>query len=397
MSIETPHNRSRYLAAAVGLRARAGLGLLVWLTLFGVEPLQAIAQHTVQDVRFQSKRDSTRVVIHTDHPVKYTIGRLRQPDRLYLDLLKTRRAPGWNPTQYAVDDARVRAIRMAQHRTGVMRIVLDLNPIHDYAVFSLRSPHRIVIDVQGEPGPAPPTAESKPPIVEPTVVPTIVIDPGHGGKDPGAIGKRGLKEKDVVLKVALALRDLIRQKLPAYPVILTREKDVFIPLEKRAKMANDQDAGVFLSIHANASKRGQARGIETWYLSFAVNNERAKRIAARENNMSSSQLSELQLILRDLHQTDRINQSALLAGMTQTALVTHINKHYTKLPNRGVEGAPFMVLHRTDMPSVLVEVGFLSNLAEEKLLRKRAYQNALAEGLFHGIRDFLQKSVVQAE
>jgi N-acetylmuramoyl-L-alanine amidase len=225
----------------------------------------------------------------------------------------------------------------------------------------------------------------------------LVIDPGHGGKDPGAVGPGGLQEKHVVLQVAKELRQIIRQKLPQYRVIMTREDDVYVPLTDRAKIANTHQADAFISIHANASDRRKVRGIETWYLSFAANSERAQRIAARENNMSTHQLSALEHILRDLQETDRINQSALLAGMTQASLVRHVERHNSAAPNRGVDGAPFMVLLRTNMPSVLVEIGFVSNPKEAKQLRNRAYQKALAQGIFAGIHEFLGKSVTLAE
>jgi N-acetylmuramoyl-L-alanine amidase len=223
-----------------------------------------------------------------------------------------------------------------------------------------------------------------------------VIDPGHGGKDPGAIGRRGLREKHVVLEIAKALHQIIRQRLPEYRVIMTRERDRFVSLGKRAHIANKHRARVFISIHANASPNRTARGIETWYLSFAAN-ERAKRIAARENNMSTGGLSELERILLDLRETERINQSAILAGITQTELVKRAKAHYQHLPSRGVEGAPFIVLLNTSMPSILVEVAFVSNKYDERLLRRRSYQRTLAEGIFRGIHKYLANTMVRAE
>jgi N-acetylmuramoyl-L-alanine amidase len=178
---------------------------------------------------------------------------------------------------------------------------------------------------------------------------------------------------------------------------MTREDDVYVPLAARAKIANTHQAVVLISLHANASARRQVRGIETWYLSVAANSKRAQLIAARENNMSTRQLSELEAILHDLEETGRINQSALLAGMTQASLVRHIGRRNSAVPNRGVDGAPFMVLLHTNMPSVLVEMGFVSNPKEAKQLRNRAYQKALAQGIFEGVHEFLHKSVTQAE
>jgi N-acetylmuramoyl-L-alanine amidase len=224
-------------------------------------------------------------------------------------------------------------------------------------------------------------------------MPIICIDPGHGGHDPGALGPTGLAEKTVVLQVAQELQQLIQQEMPQYRVVLTRDRDVFVPLAERARMANEQQAHVFISIHANSSPHREASGIETWYLSFAAS-ARAKKIAARENMMSEPQLSTLERILRALHETDRINQSAVLAQSTQNALAEHMAAHYPGVIRRGVEGAPFAVLYRTMMPSILVETAFISNPQEEARLRTAQYQRALARGILRGLRQFLQAPVM---
>ncbi len=386
---------------------------------------QAEPPHIIKEVRFRSEPATTRVVIETNGALRYAVGRLPKPERLYIDLLQARLASGWQKTQLSVRDDRLSAIRVAQNQRGVVRVVLDIKRIKTYKVFSLKKPYRIVIDLQGnEPSKPPPAQVRRPTAPKPTPAtktarvpkpspparppkstpspksgsrPTIVIDPGHGGKDPGALGSNGLQEKTIVLDVSKALRRLIRKHLPRYRVIMTRDKDVFVPLTERTKLANDSNAVVFLSIHANASKRHKVQGIETWYFSFEAKTERAQRIAARENNMSSHQFSELERILRDLHETDRINQSALLAGATQKALVNTLSERFKAIPDRGVDGAPFLVLLRTEMPSILVEIGFVSNKKEAKRLRRQAYQKALAQGIFEGLRTFLSKSVMKTE
>jgi len=411
----------RHPPCDVPARAVAAWVLLLFtmllMPLFG----HGATQQTVEAVRFRSKTHATRVVIETNGAVRYATGRLSQPERLYIDLRQARLAVGFSERTLQVDDDRLRAIRIAQHRRGVVRIVLDLQTVLHYSVFTLPTPYRIVIDLEDRTAApvAKPTAKStsKPttkPVAKSTKKPAskpqaksaakpprqplvLVIDPGHGGKDPGAIGSGGLQEKQVVLQVAKELRKIIRRNLPQYRVVMTREDDVFVSLTERTQIANTNRADVFISIHANASARRKVRGIETWYMSFAANSERAQRIAARENNMSTSQLSELERILRDLQETDRVNQSALLAGMTQASLVSHIERRNSAVPNRGVDGAPFMVLLRTSMPSVLVEIGFVSNPKEAKQLRNHAYQKTLAQGIFKGVHDFLGKSVTQAE
>ena len=399
--MQTPQYPSRCAAVCV-----AAACVLFLFTIF-LAPLlgHGAPQKTVNIVRFRSELHTTRIVIETNGAVRYATGRLPKPERLYLDLRNARLAAKLSKRQFRVGDDRLRTIRIAQHRSGVVRVVLDLRTVRDYSVFTLRTPFRIVIDLNGEsavPGAKPtakPTAKSTQksqpkPSQQPLV---LVIDAGHGGKDPGAVGPGGVQEKQVVLQVAKELRKIIRKNLPQYRVIMTREDDVFVSLKERTKIANTNRADVFISIHANASTRRNVRGIETWYLSFAANSKRAQRIAARENNMSTRQLSELEAILRDLQETDRINQSALLAGMTQSSLVKHIGRYNSAVPNRGVDGAPFMVLLRTNMPSVLVEIGFVSNPKEAKQLRKRSYQKALAQGIYQGVHDFLRKSVTQAE
>lgn len=344
----------------------------------------------IEDVRFHSAHDATRVVIELSGPVAHKVGRLRRPARLFIDLPKTRLPADWERRSVKVADGRLQSIRIATNRPGVVRIVLDLYAQQDHRIFALQEPYRLVIDLQARPGATTPIQQNGKPPASP---PTIVIDPGHGGKDPGAIGPGGIREKTVVLRIAKALRNVIRESLPSYRVVLTRERDVFVPLGKRARIANSKGAHVFISIHANASTNRRARGIETWYLSFAAN-ERAQRRAARENNMSTKELSDLQRILLDLRQTDRINQSAILAGLTQAALVKRVKAHYKQAPGRGVEGAPFVVLLNTSMPSILVEVAFVSNKRDVRLLRKQSYQRALAEGIFAGIRKYLQEARV---
>ena len=384
--------------------------LHVWLL---AQTGHAEAPHLVKEVRFRSESASTRVVITTNGALRYAVGRLPNPERLYVDLLQAHLASGWQKKKLSVDDARITAIRVAQHRQGVVRVVLDIQQIKTYQVFSLKTPYRIIIDLQGtqqtqQPPPQVQAPKSQPPR-QPTQPlqpkptgsyasqPTIVIDPGHGGKDPGALGPNELLEKDVALQVAKALRQLIHEHLPRYRVIMTREQDVFVPLTERTKTANDNQAEVFVSIHTNASKRRNVHGIETWYFSFEAKTERAQDIAARENNMSVTQFSELERILRDLHETDRINQSALLAGATQKAMVTTLSEHDHTIPDRGVDGAPFIVLLRTEMPSILVEIGFLTNKTEAAQLQQQSYQNALAQGIFQGLNTFLSKSVVKMD
>jgi len=349
------------------------------------------------------------VIITMSGPVQPLVQRLFPPDRLTIDLPETRLPPRWTQYNVPVLDGRLLTIQVTQSQRKRVQVTLALKDIKDYSVAVQAAPHRITVELLGTAPTGPPSAGTAQPSpqqvspAEPTVqaarmpraqrMPIICIDPGHGGHDPGALGPTGLEEKTVVLQVAKELRQLIQQEMPQYRVVLTRDQDVFVPLAERARMANEQQAHVFISIHANSSPHREASGIETWYLSFAAS-ARAKKIAARENMMSEQQLSTLERILRDLHETDRINQSAVLAQNTQNALAEHMAAHYPGVIRRGVEGAPFAVLHRTTMPSVLVETAFISNPQEEARLRTTQYQRALARGILRGLRQFLQTTIV---
>jgi N-acetylmuramoyl-L-alanine amidase len=353
--------------------------------------------------------DATQVVLAVSGPVQPLVQRLSQPERLLIELPYTRLAASWNQDSIAVADGRVQAIQTTQSQTPSVRLTFTLEAIRDYRVAVYSTPHRVVVDLLGaETVAQTPRQRRKPspstgkvaafayrpaPPLPPGQGPIIVIDPGHGGHDPGALGPTGAEEKTVVLQIAQALRQLIRQEMPQYRVLMTRDRDVFIPLGERARIANKHQAQVFISIHANSSPNHNASGIETWYLSFAAS-ARAKKIAARENMMSENQLSTLELILRDMQETDRINQSTVLAQVTQKALVERVASQYPGVLPRGVEGAPFAVLHRTHMPSILVETAFISNPEEEARLRTPQYQHALAEGILQGLRQFLQTAVV---
>jgi N-acetylmuramoyl-L-alanine amidase len=363
------------------------------------------AMPVVQDVRLRSDHRDTHVVIEVDSPVPYEIGRLAQPHRLVIDLPKTRLPRDWDRHSMQVDDGRLYTIRITQPQADQVRIVLDLQTDGDYFIFTLHNPYRIVVQLQGRKvvsgplGKSPKAPVSPPRAALPSVSArplTLVIDPGHGGKDPGAIGPQGLMEKTVTLQVAKALQEVIRKAIPQARVILTRDTDVFVPLKQRADMANKHAAQLFISIHANSSTNQEASGIETWYLSFAAN-ERAKKTAARENHMQETQVSALEVILRDLRQTDRINQSSHLAGMAQASLAQHMTGQYDGIIDRGVDGAPFVVLLHTSMPSILVEVSFMSNPRDEKRLQNPAYQRSLAQGIFRGLHQYLQTTVIAAQ
>ena len=213
----------------------------------------------------------------------------------------------------------------------------------------------------------------------------IVIDPGHGGQDPGAISG-GTSEAQLVLDIALRLEELIK-KDPLLDVVLTRRADVFVPLEERTAIANRAGADLFVSIHANASRNPDARGVETYFLNFASNPD-AEAVAARENATSGKTMASLPEIVRAITLNNKLDESRDLAGQTQRALVRRLRGAHPGLRDLGVKQAPFVVLIGATMPSVLVEASFLSNRAEGKLLRSPAYRQRIAESILDGLRRY---------
>jgi N-acetylmuramoyl-L-alanine amidase len=214
----------------------------------------------------------------------------------------------------------------------------------------------------------------------------VVIDPGHGGHDEGAQGPKGLLEKDMVLDVALRLGKLIEDRMGA-EVIYTRSDDTFVPLEGRTALANDKKADLFLSIHANSSPTPRVTGVETYYLNFTDSKD-AIDVASRENASSQKSVFELRDIIERISAHDKAEESRDFASRIQTALFAFSSKTFTTEKNRGVRKAPFVVLIGANMPSVLVEIGFLSNPREEALLNKSDYRQRLAEALFRGLTKY---------
>jgi N-acetylmuramoyl-L-alanine amidase len=216
----------------------------------------------------------------------------------------------------------------------------------------------------------------------------IVIDAGHGGHDTGTIGPHGLMEKDLCLDVALRLGKMIEEKLPGADVIYTRKDDTFVPLEERTAIANEAKADLFISIHANSSHDPDARGIETYYLNFA-NSEDSMEVAARENAEAQESLHDLQDLVKKIARSEKIEESKELAGDVQDTLTQRLQLVSRNERNRGVKKAPFVVLIGADMPSILSEISFVSNPADEKLLRKTDQRQRIADGLYHGIATYL--------
>jgi N-acetylmuramoyl-L-alanine amidase len=402
----------------------------------------------VFDLRFWSGKSSTRVVLDLERKVELRSDRVGNPERLWIDLIGTRLHPNLARRVFPVGDGLLEQIRIAQNRPDVVRVVLDFKDSWQHNFFYLDAPPRLVIDVTGPgarevrpqiadataPPSAPPPADGSGPAkadppsgsapakqtpADPPAAPsraarnlpapeppaanrggsyslarqlglgarTIVIDAGHGGHDPGTIGRGGLQEKDLVLDVAIRLERLVRKELGA-DVVMTRSTDVFIPLEERTAIANAKGADLFLSIHANASRNPRARGIETYFLNFARSSH-AEAVAARENAISEATLKDLQGLVKAITLNTKIDESRDFASSVQEAMVDGVRRVHT-VPDRGVHTAPFYVLIGANMPAVLAEIAFVSNPEDERRLRTPDYRDTLARSLLRGVKSYLE-------
>ncbi len=452
----------------------------------------------VMPVKYWSSADYTRVVVQTSGPTTYREKLLEQigdqPRRLYIDFQNSYIEPRFR-APVPIQDGLLKRVRTGQFSPETVRVVLDIESISDYKIFSLPDPFRVVIDVRGKPKqappalslnplsppPAPPAPPSRPsapgrpagekqgneagtgssavaaqgepaetpqptgppPPPEPEVaredglqntqreddideaqgpivvlheskkratdsktvaaapgapsqklslaqqlglgIGTIVIDPGHGGKDPGAIAF-GMKEKDIVLSMAKNLAKHLREDLSA-TVILTRDNDQFLPLEERTAIANTSDADLFISLHINAHPSPQVKGFETYFLNLSTNEE-AMRVAARENATTTHQMSDLQDILSDIMQNSKINESSRLARLVHDSMVSGLSEPPFALKNMGVKQAPFYVLIGAEMPAILIELAFISNPEDARLLADDTFIDAMAKRISGGISGY---------
>ena len=361
----------------------------------------------VSGIRYWSSHEYTRIVIDVDSTVIYTQENLKNPDRLFIDIHNSKLSSEIKEP-ISINDGLLKNVRAGQNQKDLVRVVLELDSISSYSIINLNNPFRIVIDVDGslkkdsqevkELSKATQATESinpQPPSFN--NISRIVIDPGHGGKDSGAIGKRGLMEKTVVLDIAKRLKALI-EKNTNYKAILTRETDIFIPLEERTVIANIKKADLFISIHANASRKRDAIGIETYFQGIPRTDEE-RETAARENmsgmeDRLSGDDNILEFILADMRNTHKINESSQLAGVIQDSLIEGVSLKYDAIKNLGVKQAMFYVLHKAKMPSILIETSFISNPREEKRFRDSKYRDQIALSIYNGIKTYIEKTMI---
>ena len=367
----------------------------------------------VSQIRHWSTDDYTRVVIHLDKDSTYT-ARLLKPDpqygtppRLFVDIEGA--TVDKNLYVEPITKGLLEQIKFARNTKDTVRVVLYINSFDDYKVFALKDPYRIIMDIEGSgkksggyyaTGRNTDRYDYKSGLPEDRVsslsealglkIRTVVIDAGHGGHDPGAIGPSGLKEKEVNLRIAKALKkklDTEGKQFGITKVYLTRSTDKFIPLEERTGIAKKLGADLFISIHCNAARNRQAYGIETYILSL-TNDQRSLAVAARENATTSISRSDMANVLKQYLLGAKIEESQRFAGHVQSSVVKNVSTKYPPTRNKGVKKAPFIVLIGADIPSILVETSFITNPRDEKRLKSNAYINEIADGIFVGVKRY---------
>ncbi len=336
----------------------------------------------VKKIRSSNSSERTRVVIDLSHPVFYQVKRISKVKKLVLQLSQASLGESLSQRpSHTVKGKLVKKIEAKQNGKGQVELSLTYKHLGAHKAMLLKKPNRLVLDLY------PPVAAANPFEIQ-----TIVIDPGHGGKDPGATSRKGLKEKDIVLDISRRLKELVEKRLKK-KVILTRNSDVFISLKKRTQIANENHADLFISVHVNSAASRRLKGIEVYLLGRA-SSKRALATARRENAASHKAASNLQkMILNDLEREFTQNASLELAHFTNNAIKkTLISKYPT--PALGVKKAPFYVLSHTEMPAILAELSFISNHSEEKRLRSKNYRQQAAEALFKGLAAYIQSSMI---
>ena len=406
-----------------------GLGLVAALLTALLTAAPAFAADQIIATRIWPAPDYTRVTLESKNEIKYSLFSLNNPERLVLDLEGIEMSAVLSDLNNKVtpDDPYIAKLRVAVNRPGVTRVVLDLKAVVKAQAFAIKPVadygHRLVLDIypavpvdpllallQDEAAKKaapvaipPPTAESSPAQAAPPALPgkdkvarlaTIVLDPGHGGEDPGARGRGGSHEKDVTLIIAKRLKALIEQE-PGLRVVMTRDSDFYLPLVTRVEKARKVKADLFVSIHADAFVKPHARGSSVVALSERrATSEAARWLAKKENdadliggvNLDVKDKYLAQTLL-DLSQTATISDSLKLGRhvLSELGAINTLHKPH-------VEQASFAVLKSPDVPSILVETAFISNPEEERRLNDEAYQDKLARAILNGIKRYFAKN-----
>jgi N-acetylmuramoyl-L-alanine amidase len=360
---------------------------------FGVS--SALAGVEVSAIRYWSAPEHTRIVLDLNQTPYYDMFELVGPARLVIDLKDA--SVRMEYKEVVIDDQVVSKVRWGFFKPGLLRVVVDLVQSAETKIFILKrfqdKPDRLVVDVFR--ADLEKQEEEKRSTVRHTLPETcvVVIDPGHGGEDPGAIGPSGVMEKTVVLAIAKKICDSLNATA-GFKAFLTREKDYFIPLRKRWRIAKQYNADFLVSIHANASFNRKKRGAEVYCLSLSGAGQEAARILAEQENSSDliggvdldSCPTEVDSILVEIVQTRTINDGLLLGNATLQELKKTNGVNFPEPLQAG-----FAVLKAPDIPSILIEAGYLSNPQEEKLLSSASFQTSSAAAIKRGIERFLEK------
>jgi len=372
--------------------SRYGLSLAL---LAGTRPAFAKPKAALTGIRVsQSADDHTRVVFDLSGNFQHRLFTLADPHRIVIDLKDTRKSAAIEIDRLSTN--LMSGLRSASKNNGRLRVVIDLKAKVRPRSFELtpdgKSGHRLVVDLHATNLSPTPIKTSQQQRTRTKKKFVIALDPGHGGRDPGAIGKRGTREKDIALAVAKKMKTLIN-RTSGYRAVLTRDGDRYVTLRNRVKKAREARADIFISLHADSFHKSNVKGASVYALSLSgASSEAARWIAKKEN--ASDLIGGISLddkddliasVLLDLSQTATIQDSLELGS----DVLSHIGK-VSRLNNRRVQQAGFAVLKAPDMPSILVETAFLSNPSEEKKLRSPKHQHKLAKAVFSGIRNHLK-------
>ncbi|HEX4337428.1 MAG TPA: N-acetylmuramoyl-L-alanine amidase [Polyangiaceae bacterium] len=330
-------------------------------------------------VELYGGKEASRVVVFVTRPTLFEVGDLaadaQHAPRIFIDIKNT-----VLKAKHAYDgEGLIERVRLGE-KGSLSRVVLDMKSKAVSRVFYLPEPFRLIVDVSSDVAPS--LAEKS----GPRHVRRVVLDPGHGGHDPGAMGASGLREKDVVLDIAHRAAPLVAREL-GIATLLTRDSDVYVPLDERVAHANAFSADLFVSIHCNASETSGSRGVMTFVLD-ASRDDLAMRVAARENAASAEASAELANAMSHVLDAASLARSNHFAELLQRAAVASLSPRYTDVVDQGVKSAGFYVLAGARMPAVLFETSFISNLSEERRLDSPEYRQKMADAVVNAVRAY---------